>query len=261
MPVEQIDECKHCGADSLALDAIPLHERGFALWCRQCGAIHRLVGRVWEVRVPARLAVLEGELETARAEWKTQIIARRNAEAERDALPKRGDEDRHECTDTPIFLIQSRRFSVADMSMISWDSDRETLVNEDGEEVTRDHAGDLGLGTWEWDTQRVAFSRAEAQRWCDARPYRGPWRVYSVPSMGDLRTLLKARTDYDAATQEGSHMTKRNTTETSEGWRGRMIRETEGMTPGEMLAHLAEDTNKNGAPPAETQERGKTDGS
>lgn len=38
--------------------------------------------------------------------------------------------------------------------------------------------------------------------------------------------------------------------ETGREWRRRMMRETEGMTlPGDIIAHLAEDTRVNGPPP------------
>lgn len=41
-----------------------------------------------------------------------------------------------------------------------------------------------------------------------------------------------------------------STPETADAWRERMLRETEGLkTPGEVLAHLAADYEKNGPPP------------
>lgn len=113
------------------------------------------------------------------------------------ALPRRGDEDLRECTDAPAFLIQIRRFRPIDLSELHWDSEAETLRDSDDNEITEEQAVDRELAAWEWDTQSVAFTRDEAQYWCDAHSYRGPWRVYSVPTIGDLRTLLRQQTDYE----------------------------------------------------------------
>jgi len=48
-------------------------------------------------------------------------------------------------------------------------------------------------------------------------------------------------------------MPARNTTETSAEWRARIMDETRDLKwPGEILAHLAADMKKNGAPPKPT---------
>lgn len=114
------------------------------------------------------------------------------------SLPRRGDEDLREGTDAPVFLIQRRRFQPTELSMLNWDVDDEVMRDDDGAEVTEEQAVDRDLGRWEWDTQWVAFTREKAEGWCEAKAHNGPWRVYSAPAMGDLRTLLRGQTDYES---------------------------------------------------------------
>lgn len=111
--------------------------------------------------------------------------------------PRRDDEDLRESTDAPVFLVQRRRLAVTEPSFVSWNDDSEGLVDSEGIALSDDEIVAHGWGKWEWDTQRAAFTRAEAQAYADGRAHDGPFRVWSVPAMGDLRKLLRAVTDYD----------------------------------------------------------------
>ena len=113
-------------------------------------------------------------------------------------LPRRGDEDLRESTDAPVFLVQRRRLVVTSLPAVDYDVDREAYVDSVTREVLSEE--DIvaeGHGVWEWDTQRVAFTRAEGDRHARDRAHDGPFRVYSVPAMGELRTVLRALTDYE----------------------------------------------------------------
>ena len=112
-------------------------------------------------------------------------------------LPRRGDEDLKESTDTPIFLIQRRRLVSTSYDRFYWDSDDECLKDDDGEEITDQQLIDMECGEWVWDTIRVAFTRSEAQRFADAKRHWGVLRVYSVPCMGELRTIIKSLTNFE----------------------------------------------------------------
>lgn len=113
-------------------------------------------------------------------------------------LPRRGDEDKRECTDTPIFLIQERRFVCTNIDNYGWDEDL-GFYDGDGDEFTEEQIVDRGDGEWQWKTIRVAFTRREAQDFADAKKHWGVLRVYSVPCMGELRTILSALTDKETS--------------------------------------------------------------
>lgn len=140
-----------------------------------------------------------------------QDLEEQQAQAE-PPFPRRGDEDLHEATDTPIFLIQRRRLVVTDTHGLEWDSDIGKFVEDvpcqdpsvifdateehpDRRELTDEQLIKADRGHWEWDTQLVAFTRKEAERYAKAKSYNGPFRVYSVPAMGELKTILRALTD------------------------------------------------------------------
>lgn len=116
-----------------------------------------------------------------------------------DSFPRRRKDD--DPTATPVFLVQRRRFTVTvdGASYLHWYSDDETLRDGDGKPYTEEQAVAQGWGRWEWDTTRVAFTRKEADDYCQRRSYDGPFRSYSVPALGDLRVILDALTDPDHA--------------------------------------------------------------
>ena len=132
-----------------------------------------------------------------RVDFRTWSRARRDARERTLALPRRGDEDWKESTQAPLFLIQRRRFAVNLETTEEWDSDAECFRDADGTALTEEDVVKRGHGTWEWDTVRVAFTREEAERHTAQQAYNGPFRVYSVPCIGELRTLVQAQTDYD----------------------------------------------------------------
>lgn len=114
----------------------------------------------------------------------------------RPSLPRRGDEDLREATDAPVFLVQRRRLVVTESAFLEWTEDG-GLLDQDGNSMSDEKVVAHGWGRWEWDTQRVAFTRAEGQAYAENRAHDGPFRVWSVPSMGELRKILRALTDYD----------------------------------------------------------------
>lgn len=109
-------------------------------------------------------------------------------------LPRRGDVDLAESTDAPVFLVQRRRLVVTEPGQYEQDDG----YMRDGIEVSDEDIVAMGHGQWEWDTQRVAFTRDEADHYAADRAHDGPFRVWSVPAMGSLRTLLRQLTDYES---------------------------------------------------------------
>lgn len=85
-------------------------------------------------------------------------------------IVRAGDLRSLDATDAPVFMLQET----------------------DG---TADEYGDLH---WE-TTEGIWFTRDEAETWARAHHYRmRKWRVYSMATRGELKTLLKAHTDYSA---------------------------------------------------------------
>ena len=117
-------------------------------------------------------------------------------------LPRRGDVDLAESTDAPVFLVQRRRLVVTEPG--AYESDDEVPYVRDGVEVSDEDIVAMGHGHWEWDTQRVAFTREEGDRYATERAHDGPFRVWSVPSLGSLRTILRSLTDYESVPSTGA---------------------------------------------------------
>ena len=95
-------------------------------------------------------------------------VIRTQLQMEAAMTPRRpGDERSLGMMDCPVWLLQE------------W---QESGGEEDGHwQVTE--------GAW--------FTHAEAEAWGRACEYRlGKWRVYGVGARGELKTLLKAHTDY-----------------------------------------------------------------
>jgi len=116
-------------------------------------------------------------------------------------LPTRGDVGLMEATRDPIFLLQSSQQRWSDASLpigFEWSEDREELLDEDGESVGQNHPSfyrltEAGCVTLFWETERVFFTREEAEAWGRARTYRwSAWRCYCVSAEGDLAALLRA---------------------------------------------------------------------
>lgn len=118
-------------------------------------------------------------------------------------LPRRGDEDLREATQNPIFLLQGRRLVVTDHDRCEWDEAYGCFIDDDESMLTDEQVVERGLAHWEWDTYTVAFTRAEGEAWAKANAHNGPFRVYSVPTMGDLRTILRRLTDYEGGYEPG----------------------------------------------------------
>jgi hypothetical protein len=92
--------------------------------------------------------------------------------SELSGLVRPGDIHSMEMLDCPVFLLQQWQEE--------W-NDNDELVEY-----------------WE-TTEGVWFTRTEAEAWAQAHHYRmGKWRVYSIGARGELKTLLKAHTDYSA---------------------------------------------------------------
>jgi len=114
------------------------------------------------------------------------------------SLPKRGDVGLAEATRDPIFLLQSRqlRWSDADLPIgFEWDEDREVVIDSDGETADENHymLTSAGCVTLFWETERVFFTREEAEKWGQAHAYRwDAWRVWCLPAQGELAALLRA---------------------------------------------------------------------
>lgn len=110
-------------------------------------------------------------------------------------LPRR-TYDPKESTAYPVFLVQRRRLQVTDPRGLEWDNDCEIYRDADGNELSGDDIVARDAGHWAWDVHTVAFTREEGEAYCERRSHNGPFRCYSIHSIGDLRKLLDAQTDH-----------------------------------------------------------------
>ncbi len=122
-----------------------------------------------------------------------------------------------DCTRDPIFLLQRCSYQWTEFPS-GIDHDGESFVVEDEEEledwikpfiddgvvqrtkefykvaleVENEHGWPLIYK--EWSTESVFLTRAEGEDWGNSRSYRFPdgWRVYCVPSEGELAEALNA---------------------------------------------------------------------
>jgi len=107
-----------------------------------------------------------------------------------------------ECTRDPIFLLQSRRFGYPDVACNElsdtvvaegWARDDEgEIYRENGERITESEFVEMGYAFEYWETERVFFTRKEAEVWTKARAYNyiSGYRIYSVCAEGQLIEIL-----------------------------------------------------------------------
>lgn len=102
----------------------------------------------------------------------------------------------NEATQDPIFLLQERRYILYPSCGWYWDSDREVVVTDDGEEITDAEAVRREMGVAVWQTVTVFLTREDGEEYARKRSYRYPngWRVFCVAASGDLVHVLAAGT-------------------------------------------------------------------
>ena len=110
-------------------------------------------------------------------------------------LPTRVRDD--DPTRDPLYLIQSRvvRLNYDGARAIDeWDDEGDPLHPDTGEAMDSDDLIAHGWAEVTWRTVLVAFTREEADRYCRAKSYDGPFRSYSVPAHGALIDVLAGLT-------------------------------------------------------------------
>lgn len=123
-------------------------------------------------------------------------------------LEPREKASREECTRDPIFLLQVRRFhypkcindvvenygyTFQDEGFVACYSDTGEVIHTEPDYVKDEELVEKGLIVDYWDTERVFFTRQEAEEWATARSYNYPngWRVYCVCAEGVLIQVLE----------------------------------------------------------------------
>lgn len=116
-------------------------------------------------------------------------------QAKVDAIPTRVTKWA-EGTADPIYLLQARRYVCKEGDRYTFGEDGQ-ILDEAGAEVDAAYMADVSED-WEevWETERVFFTREEADAYGNGRAYNYPegWRSYSVPAMGELRDLVRMLT-------------------------------------------------------------------
>lgn len=118
---------------------------------------------------------------------------------------KRGMVAYKESTRDPIFLFQTLDYGCSEqdysaMEDLGWHCDEgwyteDPEKNPDADQVTAQMMADHDIGTKHWYTQNVFFSREEAVRHGERRPYAWGlegegWRVFCVCAEGELAKIL-----------------------------------------------------------------------
>jgi hypothetical protein len=117
--------------------------------------------------------------------------------------------DPNDGTRSPLYVVQSRELRPSWDGLctdgLSYDSDREHWVYQDpgGDRIVLDDQAmvDHGYAEWGWRSERIFFTRKEADQYCRSRHYNGPFRSYGMCSEGELEAIVIALTEEACCTE------------------------------------------------------------